>query len=88
MVTGGWKTSLKFKKEVLEELKETLRSTAREELFKIVSEIVEEQKVHDTIKSKLDSTVIWIEEHLAHERIESRIEKLVNQRLKDKLGLA
>jgi hypothetical protein len=86
--TGSWNiTTTVFKKEILEKVKEELKYTAKQELSSVVSEIVEEQKVYDTIKTKLDSTVEWITEQLAPQRLESRIEKLVEARLKEKLGL-
>jgi uncharacterized membrane-anchored protein YjiN (DUF445 family) len=86
--TGTWNnTTTVFKKELLEKVKEELKYTAKQELSSVVSEIVEEQKVYDTIKNKLDSTVEWITEQLAPQRLENRIEKLVEARLKDKLGL-
>ena len=86
--TGSWNsTTTVFKKELLEKVKEDLKYTAKKELSSVVSEIIEEQKVYDTIKTKLDSTVEWITEQLAPQRIESRVEKLVEARLKEKLGL-
>lgn len=82
-----WNNKIVFKPGILDEVKKELQIKAREELSELISQIVEEQKVYDTIKEKLNSTTTWIVEQLASERLEARLERMVDQRLKEKLGL-
>lgn len=85
---GSWgSTTTVFKKEQLEKVRADLAIQARHELGEIVSEVLEEQKTYDKIKEKLNHTSDWMIEQLAPERIESRLEKMVDQKLKEKLGL-
>jgi len=83
----GYRTKTVFKDDLLSEFREKLRYTAQKELSAVVSELVNEYKVEATIKAKLDSTVDWITEQLGHIELEKRLEKLVDARLKEKLGL-
>lgn len=84
---GSWGTKTVFSMEILNQIKEKLRDTARLELAQIVRETVEEQKSYMAIMERLQSTADWITEQLGPQKLEDKLEKMVNERLKEKLGL-
>lgn len=85
---GNWnKTEVIFKREVLAKIKDDLSYRAETELRGVVSDLIEEQKVKKTITEKLKDATEWIIEELAPQRLKDKIDKLVEVRLKEKLGI-
>ncbi len=76
-----------FKPELLAELKQNLSLTARKELAEVVYQLVEERKTNEELTLALNNAVTFITDKLAPEVLERRLEKMVDERLKEKLGL-
>lgn len=76
-----------FKPEHLTKLRENLEDTASIELGKIVSEIVDEQNIYSKIQARVNKAVDRIERELSDDVIKTKLERLVDLRLKEKLGI-
>lgn len=76
-----------FKKEILNELKESLKAEARVILNQVVSEAIEETKTYETVQTRLSEASNWIINQLASEKLEAKLDRMVDARLKERLGL-
>lgn len=86
---GTWHTvTTVFKKEILDKIKEDLKSTARQELNSVVLELIEETKVRETVISKLNQAVDNIDNILTSKDLERRLNDMVNKRLKERLNIS
>ncbi len=82
-----YKSTWRFKKEILDNLRSDLQWQAQEELRNLVSEVIEEQKVKDTIGASLNNAAELISNQLTDTVLTKRLDDLVNAKLFEKLGL-
>ena len=76
-----------FSPAVKEKLKNSLMMAARRELAVVVNEALEEVKHKEYIKERLVYAAEYITDTLTDRNIEERLNKMVDARLKAKLGL-
>ena len=72
---------------VLETFKVRMREQANEELHSIINNSVSENKRLQNIDAEIDMAANWILNQLAPEVLESRLNKMVDARLKERLGI-
>lgn len=87
IVTSGYSSKAVFKSDTLDQLKSDLHTAARRELTDIVNDIIAEYSVDTTIKDKLTIAAQEISDQLTSKNLEARLNRMVDQRLKEKLGL-
>ena len=80
--------TLAFKPEILAKLKNSLKDSAEEDLKKLVSQVIDETNSYETVKKQLEETTDWIIKQLGPEKLAKMIDRLVDARIKDKLGLS
>jgi poly-D-alanine transfer protein DltD len=87
VVGTGWNKKIQFKEDVLKELKIDLEYRVKQEMSKLISEILEREKTLELLQSKLNSAAGYIIEELSKETLERRLNILIESRIKAKLGL-
>ena len=85
----GWNSSDRtvFKKEVLDELKQSLDIQARQTLNKVVSEAIDETKAQEKVNLALNRAVDYIVDTLTDANLDARLDRMVNAKLKERLGI-
>ncbi len=83
----GWQAKIVFKPEVLNQLKEDLRHTARQQLLEVISELLKEQNTLETINKALKNSTEFIMSRLSETILENKLERMVEDRIKEKMGL-
>lgn len=84
---GSWGTKTVFKNEVVEQLKEHLKYEAKGALTDVVSELLETKKSREAVAEAVEKAVTYITDELTASNLEYRLNRLVDQRLKEKLNL-
>lgn len=87
--TGGWGSSDRtvFKKEYLDNLRADLIYTAKLELSSIISEAIETNKQKETIEAALENASNYIVNTLTEANLSTRLNRMVDAKLKERLGL-
>ena len=73
--------------DVLNRFKQEMRAQAQSELISIIQEVVAENKNIRQIEEQVDIQSRWIAGQLTPEVLESRLNKMVDARLKERLGI-
>lgn len=85
---GSWNNSvLSFNPKVLSQIKDELRLAAREEVRKIISETINIEATESIIQNKLTCAANDIVDRLSDIVLTNKLDKLVETRVKEKLGL-
>ena len=87
VVQQGWYEHIVFKPDVIEKLKGDLKVAVDSQLSSLVALAVDEQKSLKTIEARIDRAVKFIDSQLSEEKLEQRLDFLVEKRLKERLGL-
>ena len=86
-VKDGWTTKTILKPEILNKLKDSLEYKAQAELYKIVDTAIETQKIDKNIQTALDIASDRILNNLSDENLNKRLDKMVDTKIKQRLGL-
>lgn len=84
---GKYNESHMFSPTILKQLKEELHTAARSELYDLVKDVLATYKIDEVIKERLVSSANYITDDLTSATLERRLNKMVDDRLKQKLGL-
>lgn len=89
IVKDGWGRDVVkgFKESVLKELKEDMCREARKILGQVISEAIDEHKTNEFIAEKLKYAAEHIEWQLSESVLTGRLEKMVDARIKERLGV-
>jgi hypothetical protein len=87
IVRNGYRNDLVLKPEIREKLMGDLRSSVNTALRQLIEEVIEEVKVKEKIKEKLELAAKWVIDDLSKETLEKRLNIMVDNKLKEKLGL-
>lgn len=85
-VNSRW-TEPVMRSNVLETFKVRMREQANEELYSIINNAVSDNKRLQNIDAEIDVAANWILNQLAPDVLESRLNKMVDARLKERLGI-
>ena len=80
-------TVLSFNPKILSKIKEELKLVVKEKVEKIISEIISIEAAESTIKNKLTRAANDISDRLSDIVLTNKLDKLVEARVKEKLGL-
>ena len=83
---SGWSEPV-MRSRVLEEFKAKMRDEAQKELSSIVANAVSASKRIHVINMEIHRSSQWILDQLAPEILEERLNKMVDARLKERLGI-
>lgn len=86
-VKDGWNRETCLKPEIIKKLKEELSYEANTQLKTVVSELIGEQKAYDKINEAVDKASNWILDKLSEDKLNHRLDLMVDKKLKEKLGL-
>ena len=86
---NGWGSSeqIVFKKEYLDKLKDSLTYQAKQTLTKVVDDAIEEYKTKEKIDAALDTATNYIVNTLTESNLTARLNRMVDAKLKERLGL-
>ncbi len=80
-------TESRFKESVLSDLKVELLYQARLELKKLVTDAIKESVSLQKVNEYIEQQANWITETLTNENLTDRLDRLVDKKLKEKLGI-
>lgn len=87
-VKGSWGDTKKvFKESALKELNQHLEYKAKEQLYNLVQEVIRKTASVDVITKEVEKQAKWITEELSKKILQERIDKLVDLKIKEKLGI-
>ena len=85
---GSWNNSvISFNPRILSQIKDELRLAAKEEVRKIISETINIEVTESIIQNKLTCAANNITDRLSDVVLTNKLDKLVEARVKEKLGL-
>lgn len=76
-----------FKKDIVDDFKRRLRTEANMTLIDIVDEVIESTKAYERVKETVESAVLNITDKIIYASSEANINRLVDKKLKERLGL-
>lgn len=88
IIEGRFSKTKVFKKEVLNDLENFIKNKASNELRSIINDILEEYKQIEKINNAIEESVTNIMNSLTETRLNYKIDKLVEKRIKEKLGIS
>ena len=83
----SYNTKQVFRENVSKEMRDKLVDLAKEELSGIVEEAVKSQKNIDAVEQKINRLAAWLDEKYTEERLTVKLDKMVDERIKAKLGI-
>jgi len=84
---GGNRTSYKLSTKARELIREQLKYAVSTEIYDIIVEEIKRQNITDTLNATLERQVKYITEELTKESLAAKLDKMVEAKLKEKLGL-
>lgn len=84
---GSWSTKTVLTEKARQLIKDSLTYSVNSEIYEVIKKEVNEQATREKIASLLEKQAEWIVNDLTSSNLEARLDKMVDKKLKERLGL-